>query len=26
VRPLAMFVETVEIGGKAVPRFARVEE
>lgn len=25
VRPLAMFVETVEVGGRIVPRFARVE-
>lgn len=24
VRPAAMFTETVEIGGKRVPRFARV--
>ena len=24
VRPAAMFVETVEIGGQRVPRFARV--
>lgn len=24
VRPAAMFVETVELGGKRVPRFARV--
>ena len=24
VRPAAMFMETVEIGGKRVPRFARV--
>jgi hypothetical protein len=24
VRPVAMFVETVEAGGKRVPRFARV--
>lgn len=26
VRPAAMFNETVEIGGKRVPRFARVGE
>jgi hypothetical protein len=26
VRPAAMFVETVEIDGKRVPRFARVGE
>lgn len=26
VRPAAMFSETVEIGGKRVPRFARVGE
>ena len=24
VRPAAMFVETVEVGGKRVPRFARM--
>lgn len=24
VRPAAMFIETVEVGGKRVPRFARV--
>lgn len=24
VRPVAMFVETVQVGGRAVPRFARV--
>ncbi len=26
VRPAAMFVETVEVGGRPVPRFARVDE
>ena len=26
VRPLAMFVENVELNGKSQPRFARVEE
>ena len=26
VRPAAMFVETVEVGGKRVPRFERVED
>lgn len=26
VRPLAMFTETVEVDGRTVPRFARVEE
>jgi hypothetical protein len=26
VRPVAMFVETVELGGLLVPRFKRVEE
>jgi len=25
VRPAAMFVETVEVAGQSVPRFARVE-
>jgi len=25
VRPLAMFVETVEVGGKIQPRFARAD-
>lgn len=25
-RPLAMFLETVEVGGAAVPRFARTED
>ena len=26
VRPLAMFVETVEVEGRAVPRFARIAD
>ena len=26
VRPLEMFIETVEVNGKTVPRFERVEE
>ncbi|MEJ1972387.1 MAG: DUF1653 domain-containing protein [Lacunisphaera sp.] len=26
VRPAAMFVETVEVGGQRVPRFARVSD
>ena len=26
VRPAAMFVETVEVGGQRVPRFARIGE
>lgn len=26
VRPAAMFVETVEVGGQRVPRFARIRE
>lgn len=25
IRPLAMFIETVELNGQRVPRFARVE-
>ncbi|WP_102797485.1 DUF1653 domain-containing protein [Bowmanella denitrificans] len=26
VRPLAMFIETVNVGGQSVPRFAMLEE